>query len=195
MSPTDSIGRRAIISSGMKPSPLFRAVKYSDAMAVRRLLASGADPNDSSSGEAVLWKAAGSGNVTILRLLLDAGAKVDAGFESGHTALVSAVLMNHVNAVRLLLVAGASPSVKPDGFPLLNWIEWAGGRHTPSSRIAIVKLLRQTGAKRRPYWWLNRSWRARYWWTSLLRRFGIRRGIGPPPWAPRIPLPPPKEGR
>ena len=129
--------------------------------------------------------------MSVLHLLLNAGANVDAGLEGGWNALTAAAVVNHVEAVRVLLAAGASVKVRPDGFPLLNFLEWGGYKTT--RQPDIVKLLREAGAKAQPYKWLVWSWRARYFWTRLLRRVGIRRSLGPPPWPPPIPPPSARE--
>jgi ankyrin repeat protein len=58
-------------------TPLIRATKRGDLVEVRRLLSSGADPNESSSGWTPIHMAAARGNTPILSLLLSAGAKPD----------------------------------------------------------------------------------------------------------------------
>jgi len=54
-----------------------------------------------------MFYAAHNGNTKALHLLIDAGAEVNRGRESGFTALFAAVGAGHVDAVRLLLDAGA----------------------------------------------------------------------------------------
>jgi Ankyrin repeats (3 copies) len=71
-----------------------------------------------------------------MRLLIAKGADVDSHREKGFTPLFSAILSRHLEAIRLLLHAGASPDA-PEGEPLL--------RHVPNEwkhREEAVRLLR-----------------------------------------------------
>jgi ankyrin repeat protein len=54
-----------------------------------------------------LFHAAHQGNTEALNLLIQAGADVNHGRETGFTALFSAVMGGHVDAIRALLDAGA----------------------------------------------------------------------------------------
>lgn len=92
-----------------------------------RLLAAGADPNTPApAGHASIMDVAAAGaSPEILRLLIDAGGRVDAG-GLVHTA----VGWNRPDNVRLLLAAGADPNV-----PL------AGLRLDPSDVIAGMTAL------------------------------------------------------
>ncbi|CAL1163816.1 unnamed protein product, partial [Cladocopium goreaui] len=68
---------------------------------------------ESGSGYSALHVAAGEGHVEICRLLLAAGAEVDArGDESGNTPLHFATYNGQVEVVKLLLEAKASVTVK-----------------------------------------------------------------------------------
>jgi hypothetical protein len=60
----------------MEHTPLYKAVKHGDTIQVRRLLSEGADPNESwGRFGTILSVAAALGHTPILRLLLEAGAK------------------------------------------------------------------------------------------------------------------------
>jgi ankyrin repeat protein len=54
-----------------------------------------------------LFHAAHAGTTEALKLLVQAGADVNHGKETGFTALFAAVMAGHVDAVRILLEAGA----------------------------------------------------------------------------------------
>lgn len=65
-----------------------------------------------SSGSTPLSDAAFRGNLEIVKLLLDRGAKVNATNRDGNTPLIGAAFMCHTEIVRLLLDKGASTSHK-----------------------------------------------------------------------------------
>jgi ankyrin repeat protein len=87
---------------------------------VRRLLKAKADPNRADKvGVRPLMRAAMKGNLEMLKLLLDAGADLEAqqrseGQDRG-TALRFAVSHDHKEAVVFLLKAGANPNVPAFG--------------------------------------------------------------------------------
>lgn len=172
----------------MPHTPLFKAVKHGNLSAARQLLESGANPNESGDDRAPLRVAAERGDVPMLRLLLERGAQVNDGIAHGWAALAAAALANHVDAVRVLLAAGASHDLRPEGYALLNWLEWSGPKD--AQRVRVIKTLRDAGAKKQPQWWLELRWRITYRWTRALRSIGIKTGIAQPPGPPPIPLPP-----
>jgi hypothetical protein len=65
--------------------------------------------------EALLSSAAGSGNLTALRELLDAGASLSWGDADGTTALHRATVAGHAEVVNFLLDAGADPERTDSG--------------------------------------------------------------------------------
>jgi Ankyrin repeats (3 copies) len=78
---------------------------------VKILLARGADANAvSSTGATPLHQAAG--NAKIAKLLLDANAKVDAKDSIDSTPLRGYVIGGNIDALRVLLVAGANPNIE-----------------------------------------------------------------------------------
>jgi ankyrin repeat protein len=95
-------------------------------MSVQMLLEAGADPTGVEGYEAFhhstyqfglepSWpinQAAHGGHTAIIRLLLAAGAKVDAPEDEGQTALMIAAREGHMDVVRLLLEAGADKSYR-----------------------------------------------------------------------------------
>jgi ankyrin repeat protein len=91
-------------------SPLMMAALKGHADLARRLVAKGADVN--KPGWAPLHYAATSGNVEIIRLLLDNHAFIDAESPNGTTPLMMASQYGTPEAVRLLLDEGADPLQK-----------------------------------------------------------------------------------
>ena len=74
-----------------------------DVDGARRLLASGADANETDAeGATLLHIAAFRGDTAMLELLLDAGARIDARDRFGFTPLHAAARDGHFDAVRLL---------------------------------------------------------------------------------------------
>jgi hypothetical protein len=89
--------------------PLQSAVADHDASRVKHLLSIGADPNADFEGYTALEEAAANGDVEIVRLLLEHGAKVEErNTWTNHTPLRSARENKHPEAVKLLQKAGAS---------------------------------------------------------------------------------------
>jgi ankyrin repeat protein len=100
-------------------NPLFEAVAREELPRVAELLAGGADPNeeDRPSGGRPLLAAASGGQPELVRLLLEAGAHVDATDRDGNTPLSNAVYdysdENHERYSRvldILLEHGADPN-------------------------------------------------------------------------------------
>jgi ankyrin repeat protein len=99
------------------PSPLFEAAVRRELEKVKELLAGGRDPNeeDGPSGQRALLAAASNGHVELVRLLLDAGADVDATDRHGNTPLSNAVYKyrqdeeRYTRVIEDLLEHGADP--------------------------------------------------------------------------------------
>jgi len=140
-------------------SPLIAAAGACPADIVKDMLSRGADVHvaNSSSSEVKFGKIALTGlnalmfaaphqGVDIIRLLLDAGAKVNAVDGRGMTALMFAVSSERQDpaVVKLLLDRGADPSIKSKAGETA--LDWARKFNTPS----ILKLLGALPAKSAP---------------------------------------------
>ncbi|MFD7977737.1 ankyrin repeat domain-containing protein [Streptomyces sp. NPDC059071] len=126
-------------------TPLYRAAVGNQPVAVRLLLAAGADPGRASGeddGDLPLCGAACGGHTEVVRALLAAGADPDQEEGYGFTALAWAVRLGHTEAAGALLAAGADPARPgPDGLVPLTA---AARRGSPS----LVRLLLEHGAGR-----------------------------------------------
>jgi ankyrin repeat protein len=152
-------------------TPLIRATKRGDLVEVRRLLSSGADPNESSSGWTPIHMAAARGNTPILSLLLSAGAKPDS------RAVQIAAFGNHAKTVRALLAAGTDVDVTGETL-LLNALAWSG--FTTEQQRGVRHLLEEAGARQLPGWYLRWRWSIRYGWRW--RALRLLYAVG---WLPR----------
>ena len=79
---------------------------------VKRMLAAGANANDSRFGTTALMYAAKDGHTAIIRDLLAASAKLDAKDNDGDTALMYAAIDNRADVAKELLAAGADINAK-----------------------------------------------------------------------------------
>ena len=114
-----------VLTTGIDPSnlrglaeALYFAAQRNATEIVTLLLELGADPeshHDPYKGTPLII-AAGNGHLESARLLLDAGAEVDAPAEQGATALGVAINNNYGDIVRLLVETGANVNRRgPDG--------------------------------------------------------------------------------
>ncbi|NMO17238.1 hypothetical protein HPC49_22840 [Pyxidicoccus fallax] len=88
---------------------LVAAIEDTDAEAVAKLLAAGANPNSRSSDDApVLLLAAAQKQLELVRLLLGAGAEVDAVDALGMSPLMYAVLSGKFEVAERLIAGGAN---------------------------------------------------------------------------------------
>jgi uncharacterized protein len=99
--------------------PLMTCAGSGSAEAVRMLIARGADVNakePSQSQDALMWAAA-ERHPNVVRLLIEAGANLQAHTKKGFTALHFAARENDLEAVRQLIAAGGDINVRSQPDP------------------------------------------------------------------------------
>lgn len=107
---------QTLSEAGFEAEQLLEAVKANNVTAVQAALTQGISPDagDIYSGFALSY-AAGTGNLEIMRLLLEHGATVDITADEGYTPLMEATVNQHMAAVQLLLEANADPNIVSAG--------------------------------------------------------------------------------
>jgi ankyrin repeat protein len=110
---------------------------------VRKLIARGADVN--KPGWAPLHYAATNAHLDIMQLLLDENAYIDAASPNGTTPLMMAAQYGNTPAVKLLLEAGADPSIRNQLG--LNAIDFAYRANRADSADLIASSVRKTQPK------------------------------------------------
>ena len=103
------LGANADAANRYRVTPLYVAALHGNTDMMTALLAARADPNGAApTGESLLMTAARAGDVKAMRLLIGAGARVDAREPAfNQTALMLAARSNSAAAVALLLDQGA----------------------------------------------------------------------------------------
>ncbi len=125
-------------------SPLMLAALAGDVELCRLLIARDADVN--KTGWAPLHYAATNSHLEVMRLLLDAHAYIDAASPNGTTPLMMAAHYGSAFAVKLLLEAGADPTLK--NMQDLSALDFANrGTRTESADIirAFIRGLKPKG--------------------------------------------------
>jgi len=111
----------------------------------RKLIALDADVNN--PGWAPLHYAASGGHVTIMRLLLDNHAYIDAASPNGSTPLMMAAKYGSNAAVKLLLEAGADPMLKNNlDLTAIDFANSSDRREAASTIAAFVRAQRPKGS-------------------------------------------------
>ena len=96
-------------------SPLYKAVKRQDEQSVQLLLLYGANPNTGTSymdiDETAVSCSICNNNLTILKMLIEAGADLNFTLRSDRTPLITAIKRDNINALKMLIDAGANPKL------------------------------------------------------------------------------------
>lgn len=131
---------------------LIEAVQAGDEAAVAQALAEGADPNTAVSrfGGSVLIDAARRGQLGVVRLLVDAGARVGPVGPFNVTPLRVATLQAHADVVQYLIAHGAlsaEPAARTS--VLTEAVSYARHRPRPAA-LATLQVLLEAGATPHP---------------------------------------------
>jgi hypothetical protein len=126
-------------------SELIEATRTGDTEHIRSLLVAGADPNARDEGPrnmTALMIAAGQGHTATARILIDAGAQVDAKDKVGATALMWAAYFGNTETAKLLLSCGAKVNETHNGggTALIDAAEKGPDRVPVTSRMERVQL-------------------------------------------------------
>jgi uncharacterized protein len=144
-----------------KNPALIDAIRRGQLSTVRQLLDRGASPEavigaNDSEGQTALEVAADTGNVPMVRLLLDRGAEINAADGWGGTAIVGASSAGFPEVVRLLIGRGADVNADDDGATSLGYAERRLADATdPGERRRyqeVVRILRAAGARASVGW-------------------------------------------
>jgi uncharacterized protein len=102
-------GARVNTANRYGMTPIILAAQNGDPLVTAALLKAGADPNSAlAEGQTALMTAARTGNVDSIKLLAEAGARVDGKEQwQGQTALMWAASQNNSAAVKTLIDLGA----------------------------------------------------------------------------------------
>jgi uncharacterized protein len=119
-------------------SPLMIASLKGHAALVKKLIARDADVN--KTGWAPLHYAATAGNLEIMQILLDENAYIDAESPNKSTPLMVAAQYGSTQAVKLLLEAGADPTLRNELG--LSAVEFAQRGNRPDAASLISAAIR-----------------------------------------------------
>jgi len=121
------------VQQAKKNKSLFEAVKKGDIEQVKKLIAEGADVNETEDLGQVKWTpliaAASGGDVQVVKVLLENGAKVDATDSHGYTPLYYAIWSDNEETVKALVSGGADINKSPANdkdYPPLVYAIWQG---------------------------------------------------------------------
>ena len=121
-------------------SEFIAACDGGDAATVRRLLQAGADPNEVDQGFPAIAGAAQYGHVNVVRVLVEAGAKLEATSPNGVTALMYAAMYGKADCAEALLEWGADKDAADE------YGDTALHRAAINGKLECARLLRRHGA-------------------------------------------------
>ena len=124
------------------------AVKVPDHELLKKLVADGGNANglmDDGSGRTLLHEAARLGHATIISVLLEAGADVDAPDSNGRTPLMESAWEGHADATRALLAGGADTELENLGggtaLKVAMRRKHKGGGPKTAEALAVIQML------------------------------------------------------
>lgn len=136
-----------------KAPPLYRAAVLGRSEKVKKLIAAGADPNETGvNGMLPLAAAAGRGNIETVIALLEGGADPNGSAPPFRApALSLAAYAGNEEVVALLLEWGADPSLKDNtGDAPLDYLQNASALLADETVIKIRESLARSGGDRPP---------------------------------------------
>lgn len=133
------------VPNSMKRTALWIAVEQKQLEVVKALLAGGVVPNEKNApqmeyGRTIVLAAVDSGDVALVRSLVEAGADARMANEYGVPPLAEAARTGNLEMCEILLKAGADPNAAPGGFPLLYG-------PVNEDHLDVVRLLLASGAR------------------------------------------------
>jgi len=132
--------RNSISSSGMPDiaKELAGAVDRGETKRVKELIAQGAYVNSVSGDWTPLRRAAFRGHTAIVKIFLDANARLNDTDHAGYTALTHAAFRGRTDIVKLLLDRGADPNIRTRSqWTALMCAAWEG--HAEAVRLLLDK--------------------------------------------------------
>lgn len=133
------------VRNAQDESPLMLAALRGYAELCALLIERDADVN--KSGWAPLHYAATASHIAVMQLLLDQHAYIDAASPNGSTPLMMAAMYGNASAVKLLLEAGADPTIKNDlGLTAIDFAERVKKTDSTTIIAAFIRARRPKGA-------------------------------------------------
>nr|WP_315848292.1 ankyrin repeat domain-containing protein [uncultured Rhodoferax sp.] len=133
------------VRNAQDESPLMLAALRGYAEVCAQLIERDADVN--KPGWAPLHYAATESHVPVMQLLLDQHAYIDATSPNGSTPLMMAAMYGNASAVKMLLEAGADPTIKNDlGLTAIDFAERVKKTDSTTIIAAFIRARRPKGA-------------------------------------------------
>jgi uncharacterized protein len=133
------------VRNAQDESPLMLAALAGDLAICQTLIKRDADVN--KPGWAPLHYAATNSHISVIQLLLNHHAYIDAASPNGSTPLMMAAMYGNASAVKLLLESGADPSLKNDlGLTAIDFAQRVKKPDSVEIIAAFVRAQRPKGA-------------------------------------------------
>jgi ankyrin repeat protein len=133
------------VRSQSNRTALWLATERRQLEALKTLLAGGVVPNEKNAppvdgGKSIVFEAVDSGDVALVKALVDAGADAKMANDYEVPPLAEAARTGRLDMCEILLKAGADPNAAPGGFPLIYG-------PVNEDHLDVVRLLLASGAK------------------------------------------------